>query len=67
MNLEELNPKVYEMWSSQKDLGIDYFQESKEEEIKSVEYEIGAILPDDYKEFLKKYSTVVGSMDVGAY
>ncbi|TCN33794.1 SMI1/KNR4 family protein [Sinorhizobium americanum] len=67
MNLEELNPKVYEMWRSQKELGSDFFQESKEEEIKAIEDEIGESLPEDYKDFLRKYSTVLGSMDVGAY
>lgn len=64
MDLKVLSPKLYEMWCQQKELGEDYFQESTDEDIEDLEIEINASLPVEYKEFLKAYSTVIGS-DIG--
>ncbi len=67
MDLQALNPKVFEMWSEQKALGSAYFQPSTTEEISEIERLMGTDIPGDYREFLEKYSTVIGADSIGAY
>lgn len=55
------------MWNEQKALGAAYFQPSTTEEIAEIERLVGTSIPDDYREFLLKYSTVIGADSVGAY
>ncbi|GHC69462.1 SMI1/KNR4 family protein [Limoniibacter endophyticus] len=66
MDLKAINPKLYDMWIAQKKLGPGYFEESTDEDIKALEGEVKAELPQDYKEFLKEYSTVLARIGDGA-
>ncbi|TKT80355.1 SMI1/KNR4 family protein [Aquamicrobium sp. LC103] len=67
MDLRSLNPKVFQMWELQRSGGTDYFQPSTQEDITEIERLVETRIPDDYREFLLQYSTVVGSINVGAY
>src|SRR5690606_35894461 len=67
MGLQNLNPKVFQMWDMQKDAGPAYFQPSTEEDIAEIERLVEARIPDDYREFLLEYSTVIGAYTIGAY
>lgn len=66
MNLKTLNPKAYEMWKVRRDAGPDYFQESSESDILELERIAGVSLPKDYKDFLRKYSTLGAVPKIGA-
>ncbi|MCX2698450.1 SMI1/KNR4 family protein [Ochrobactrum chromiisoli] len=66
MDLKELNPKLYEAWVAQKKLGPDFFQESTDEDIEAIEAEVKAELPQDYKKFLRKYSSILTNRQIGA-
>jgi len=67
MDLQNLNPKIFQMWDMQKDAGPAYFQPSTEEDIAEIERLVEARIPDDYREFLLEYSTVIGAYTIGAY
>lgn len=67
MDLQTLNPKVFQMWEKQKDAGPTYFQPSTQEDIAEIERLVGTRIPDDYREFLLEYSTVIGVHAIGAY
>ncbi len=59
MDLENLNPAVFEMWKRRAESGDkDYFQPSTQEDVADIEAMVGHKLPDDYVEFLIRYSTV---------
>lgn len=67
MDLERLNPPVFQMWKLRKDLGDeDYFQPSTRSDISEIERMIGHTLPSDYVEFLLEYSTVGAVPSIGA-
>jgi hypothetical protein len=66
MNLEVLNPKVYDMWKTREGLGSDYFQPSTERDIEAIKKEISSDVPGDYEEFLFEYSPI-GVQKIGAY
>lgn len=66
MDLQTLNPKVFQMWEMRKAGGPAYFQESSEEDIAELESIAGQALPEDYKDFLRTYSTVGTVPKIGA-
>lgn len=66
MDLQSLNPKVFEMWKLRRSGGPNYFQESPEEDIAELERLAGQNLPEDYKDFLRTYSTVGAVPKIGA-
>ena len=66
MDLEKLNSKVYEMWKVRREAGPDYFQPSSDEEILEIEKISGASFPEDYKDFLRNYSTIGAVPRIGA-
>ena len=66
MDLQTLNPTVFQMWEIRKAGGPDYFQESSEADIAALEEIMGKSLPEDYKEFLRKYSTIGIVPSIGA-
>lgn len=66
MDLQALNPKVFAMWELRRAGGPAYLQESSETDIAALEDIIGKTLPDDYKEFLRKYSSIGVVPSIGA-
>ena len=66
MNLQDLNPKVYEMWRLRKEGGPYYYSPSTAQDVEAIEAEVKTGLPDDYKEFLLEYSTVGVVPKIGA-
>ncbi|MBS7696220.1 MULTISPECIES: SMI1/KNR4 family protein [unclassified Chelatococcus] len=66
MDLQTLNPKVFAMWELRRAGGPVYFQESSEEDVAALEEIMGRSLPEDYKEFLLKYSTIGIVQSIGA-
>ena len=67
MDLQSLNPKVFQMWNMQKDAGSVYFQPSTPKDIAEMERLVETRIPDDYREFLLEYSSVIGAHAIGAY
>ncbi|GGE96860.1 hypothetical protein GCM10011404_32530 [Sphingomonas prati] len=54
MDLKSINPYVYAMWDEYRTLGSYYYEETSPETLASIEAEVGAKLPGDYKEFALK-------------